>query len=159
MSMGGGGDGGALSVVPEFEEEADFEDYDANLKQLAASQAALNEQIAFGSGIAMDFGFALQDSLQGALEGSENFFKSMFEYLVQLVVKLGTAVAAAFALKAILGTFTGGASILADLGGFGGLIGSFSGLGGALNFGGKVRGNDLYIANQRTGNTRGRIGG
>ena len=83
----------------------------------------------------------------------------MFDYLVQLVVKLGTAIAAAFVLKTILGGITGGASILTDLGGFSGLIGTFSGLGGALEFGGKVRGNDLYIANQRTGNTRGRIGG
>ena len=147
-SVGGLGEGATLSTITA-----------EGLQPLIDKTNELSEAQQFGSGIAMDFGFALQDSLQGALEGSENFFESMFEYLVQLVIKLGTAVAAAFALKAILGTITGGATILKELGGVGGLIGTFSGLGGALEFGGKVRGNDLYIANQRTGNTRGRIGG
>ena len=156
MSMGGGGDGGALSVVPEFEEEADFEDYDANLKQLAASQAALNEQISFGSSIAMGFGFALTDSLTSALDGAGNFFDMMGKWILDLIKKLAAAAAAAFLLTAI---FPG-------LGSFGALFGQFSGFGGLggggslpFELGGKVRGNDLYIANQRTGNTRGRIGG
>ena len=155
MSRGGGDDSG-LSVVPEFEEEADFEDYDANLKKLAASQSALNEQIAFGSAIAMDFGFALTNSLTSALDGAGNFFDMMGQWILDLIKKLAAAAAAAFLLTAI---FPG-------LGSFGALFGQFSGFGGLggggslpFELGGKVRGNDLYIANQRTGNTRGRIGG
>lgn len=151
----GGGDTSGISDVPEFDEEAEYEDYDANLKKLAASQSALNEQIAFGSSVAMGFGFALTDSLTSALDGAGNFFEMMGQWIEDLIKKLISAAAAALILSAI---FPG-------LGSFGALFGQFSGFGGGgatsfpFELGGKVRGNDIFIANQRTGNTRGRIGG
>ena len=121
------------------------------LQPLIDKTNELSEAQMIGAGIAMDFGFALQDSLQGALEGSGNFFMSMFKYLAELAVKLGIAVAAAFALKAILGGITGGASILSNLGGFQGLVGQLFGSGsGALNLTGGISGRNIELSNSRT---------
>ena len=85
----------------------------------------------------------------------------MGKYLVVLVVKLGLAVAAAFALKAILGGITGGAALLKDLGGFGGLLNIGGGLTSGLGsvFGGVVRGDNIHISNERARAQYGRATG
>ena len=149
MSRGGSETPTEWQVVPEFLEEGEFENWDANLQALAESQARLNQQVGFGSNIAMGFGQAMSDSLSNALNGAGNFFQMMGEYLKQLVIRLTAAAITAFALQTILGGLTGGASILGNLGGFGGLFSQFAG-GGGFGGGSKIYGRDIELSNSRT---------
>ena len=164
FNAGRGGATGELEEVPEFLEEGEgFGDTKANLEEIALGYDRLAESINFAGGIATGFGQAINDSLVNSLNGAGNFFAQMGEWLKQLIIKLAAAALAAFAVKAILSSFTGGAALLGDLGGFSGLFSSFSGFGGGQGTNGfQLRGDLLNSATGRANNNQNRalgIGG
>ena len=141
--------------------EAEMNAYIESFTKIGELQVGFQEQqakIAEGmfilSELGIGFGQALTDGFAMALDGSGDFFEYMQEYLKQLITRLLAAAAAA----ALLSAFMGG-------GNFMGLFGQFSGFGGgqsfngALDFGGVLRGQNIYFSNNRAGRLNNRTTG
>lgn len=97
---------------------------------IAFTDPAMDAYIANMQNIVNLVGNSLTQSFESALTSGQDFFKVLGQALKALVARLVAAVAAALALTAIIGIFTGGAG-LAAVGGFTGILKGLSG----FNFG------------------------
>jgi len=139
------------------------------IQNIVGQYAKLNQTI---NATASILGNVLQESFEAALVNGEDFFKVLLDGLKKMAMRLAATAAAAFALSIALKSMGigNGASlgnIFKVVGGQMGIPGlggsSFNPTTGAVEgglFGGRttLRGNDIYLANSRSGYDLGRIG-
>jgi hypothetical protein len=139
------------------------------IENIVTSYDQLNKTI---SATASVIGNVLQASFEAALVNGEDFFKVLLDGLKKMAIRLAATAAAAFALSIALKSMGIGSgaslgNIFKVVGGQMGIPGlggsSFNPTTGAVEgglFGGRttLRGNDIYLANSRSGYDLGRIG-
>ncbi len=139
------------------------------IQDIVTNYDRLNKTISTTASV---LGNVLQESFEAALVNGEDFFKVLLDGLKKMAMRLAATAAAAFALSIALKSMGIGSGI--SLGNMFKVVGGqmgLPGLGGmsfnpttgqATNglFGGRttLRGNDIYLANSRSGYDLGRIG-
>ena len=139
------------------------------IQNIVGQYAKLNQTI---NATASILGNVLQESFEAALINGEDFFKVLLDGLKKMAMRLAATAAAAFALSIALKSMGIGSGVSLGnmfkvVGGQMGIPGlggsSFNPTTGAVEnglFGGRttLRGNDIYLANSRSGYDLGRIG-
>jgi hypothetical protein len=139
------------------------------IQNIVGQYAKLNQTI---NATASILGNVLQESFEAALVNGEDFFKVLLDGLKKMAMRLAATAAAAFALSIALKSMGIGSGVSIGnmfkvVGGQMGIPGlggsSFNPTTGAVEnglFGGRttLRGNDIYLANSRSGYDLGRIG-
>lgn len=139
------------------------------IQNIVGQYAKLNQTI---NATASILGNVLQESFEAALVNGEDFFKVLLDGLKKMAMRLAATAAAAFALSIALKSMGIGSGVSLGnmfkvVGGQMGIPGlggsSFNPTTGAVEgglFGGRttLRGNDIYLANSRSGYDLGRIG-
>ena len=139
------------------------------IQEIVTNYDRLNKTIAATASI---LGNVLQESFEAALVNGEDFFKVLLDGLKKMAMRLAATAAAAFALSIALKSMGIGSGVSLGnmfkvVGGQMGIPGlggsSFNPTTGAVEgglFGGRttLRGNDIYLANSRSGYDLGRIG-
>ena len=139
------------------------------IQNIVGQYAKLNQTI---NATASVLGNVLQESFEAALINGEDFFKVLLDGLKKMAMRLAATAAAAFALSIALKSMGIGSGVSIGnmfkvVGGQMGIPGlggsSFNPTTGAVEgglFGGRttLRGNDIYLANSRSGYDLGRIG-
>lgn len=139
------------------------------IQEIVSNYDRLNKTISTTASV---LGNVLQDSFEAALINGEDFFKVLLDGLKKMAMRLAATAAAAFALSIALKSMGIGSGVSIGnmfkvVGGQMGIPGlggsSFNPTTGAVEgglFGGRttLRGNDIYLANSRSGYDLGRIG-
>ena len=125
------------------------------IKKVKIALEEVNEQVDIGTLAAQSFASSFADAFVNAGQAGLSFGEAMNQMLMNVASSLAKTLIQAALLQAILGGVTGGASV-----GLGGIItsgvgGLFSGnAGGSMNLTSSIRGNDIYMSNQRTAGGR-----
>jgi len=139
------------------------------IQDIVTNYDRLNKTISTTASV---LGNVLQESFEAALVNGEDFFKVLLDGLKKMAMRLAATAAAAFALSIALKSMGIGSGVSLGnmfkvVGGQMGIPGlggsSFNPTTGAVEgglFGGRttLRGNDIYLANSRSGYDLGRIG-
>ena len=139
------------------------------IQDIVTNYDRLNKTISTTASV---LGNVLQESFEAALVNGEDFFKVLLDGLKKMAMRLAATAAAAFALSIALKSMGIGSGVSIGnmfkvVGGQMGIPGlggsSFNPTTGAVEgglFGGRttLRGNDIYLANSRSGYDLGRIG-
>jgi hypothetical protein len=121
--------------------------FDENLLKIHETYAKLQ-------GVSDLFMQGMQQSFEAALINGEEFFFVLGEWLGNFLKQMAAAVASALALAAVMsliapGVGTFGGNFMNLLGGSGGNVGNLVGV---------LRGDDIFLSNQRNGYNRSRTG-
>jgi hypothetical protein len=141
----------------------DIEEVDVMEGELVPLIAKVNETgdaLRAAAMVGQQFGNVLSEAFSASIINGENFFEVLKKALMDYVKQMAVALATTTALAAVFSAVTGG-GFTAAFGAIsqGGGLGSLFGEGGLLQLGATVKGSDLQLGTQRSGNNFTRSGG